>query len=96
MWHYEYALFNMNLDRAIQSFEVVCPGFPPNLSNIGFHAPPQHPGWAHDGTEGDLGYSSTPWTFTLNGPPPVPNSALELRNFCAKPKRQRDSVGHTV
>ena len=21
------------------------PGFPPNLSNIGFHAPPQHPGW---------------------------------------------------
>ena len=28
MWHYEYAIFNMNLDRAIQSFEVVLPGFP--------------------------------------------------------------------
>src|SRR5437870_6663209 len=66
----------MNLDRAVQSFEVVFPGFPPNLSNIGFHAPPQHPGWAHDGTEGDAGYSSTPWTFTLNGPPPFPNSAV--------------------
>jgi hypothetical protein len=76
MWHYEYAIFNMNLDRAVQSFEVVFPGFPPNLSNIGFHAPPQHPGWAHDGTEGDAGYSSTPWTFTLNGPPPFPNSAV--------------------
>jgi hypothetical protein len=76
VWHYDYAVFNMNLDRAIQSFEVVFPGFPPDLSNIGFHAPPQHPGWAHDGTEGDAGYSSTPWTFTLNGPPPLPNSAV--------------------
>jgi hypothetical protein len=76
VWHYDYAVFNMNLDRAIQSFEVVFPGFPPDLSNIGFHAPPQHPGWAHDGTEGDAGYSSTPWAFTLNGPPPFPNSAV--------------------
>jgi len=76
VWHYDYAVFNMNLDRAIQSFEVVFPGFPPDLSNIGFHAPPQHPGWAHDGTEGDAGYSSASWTFTLNGPPPFPNSAV--------------------
>jgi hypothetical protein len=51
----------MNLDRAIQSFSVpLGPGV--NLSNIGFHAPPQHPGWAHDGTQGDAGYSSTPWS----------------------------------
>jgi hypothetical protein len=76
VWHYEYAVFNMNLDRAIQSFEVVFPGFPPSLSEVGFHAPPQHPGWANDGTEGDAGYSSTPWTFTLNGPPPFANSAV--------------------
>lgn len=76
VWHYDYAVFNMNLDRAIQSFEVVFPGFPPDLSNIGFHAPPQHPGWAHDGTQGDAGYSSASWTFTLNGPPPFPNSAV--------------------
>jgi hypothetical protein len=60
VWHYEYALFNMNLDRAIQSFSVpLGPGV--NVSNIDFHAPPQHPGWAHDGTVGDAGYSSTPW-----------------------------------
>src|SRR5206468_5129853 len=34
------------------------------VSNIGFHAPPQHPGFAHDGTQGDAGYSSTPWNVT--------------------------------
>ena len=63
VWHYEYALFNMNLDRSIQSFSVpLGPGV--NVSNIGFHAPPQHPGWSHDGTQGDAGYSSTPWDVT--------------------------------
>src|SRR5262249_33374480 len=60
IWHYEYALFNMNLDRAIQSFSVpLGPGV--NVTNIDFHAPPQHPGWAHDGTQNDAGFSSTPW-----------------------------------
>jgi hypothetical protein len=63
VWHYEYALFNENLDRAIQSFSVpLGPGV--NVSNIGFHAPPQHPGWANDGTFNSQGYSSTPWTPT--------------------------------
>jgi hypothetical protein len=63
IWHYEYAVFNMNLDRAIQSFSVpLGPGV--NVSNIDFHAPPQHPGWAQDGTFNNLGYSSTPWTPT--------------------------------
>ncbi|MBO0694852.1 MAG: hypothetical protein J2P56_02005 [Verrucomicrobia bacterium] len=59
VWHYEYALFNMNLDRAIQSFSVPVTGA--NITNIDFHAPPQHPGWPHDGTVGDAGFSSTPW-----------------------------------
>src|SRR6266478_2967353 len=63
VWHYEYALYNQNLDRAIQSFSVpVGPGV--NISNIGFHAPLQHPGFLHDGTQGDAGYSSAPWTVT--------------------------------
>jgi hypothetical protein len=66
VWHYEYAIYNQNLDRAIQSFEVVFPLFPPGEFNVGFHAPPQHPGFPHDGTLGDAGYSSTPWTFTEN------------------------------
>ena len=63
VWHYEYALYNENLDRAIQSFSVpLGPGV--NISNIGFHAPPQEPGWANDGTFNNLGYSSAPWTVT--------------------------------
>jgi hypothetical protein len=63
VWHYEYALYNMNLDRAIQSFSVPV-GAGVNITNIGFHAPPQHPGWANDGTFNSEGYSSTPWAPT--------------------------------
>ena len=62
-YHYVYALYNQNLDRAIQSFSVpLGPGV--QVSKISFHAPPQHPGWAHDGTQGDAGYSSAAWTVT--------------------------------
>ena len=65
VWHYEYALYNENLDRAIQSFSV--PFGVANISNIGFHAPPQEPGWANDGTFNNQGYSSAPWTVTEGG-----------------------------
>jgi hypothetical protein len=63
VWHYEYAIYNRNIDRAIQSFSLPLNGSV-TLNNIGFHAPPQHPGWPADGTVGNLGYSSTPWTPT--------------------------------
>src|SRR6266496_4026529 len=63
VWHYEYALYNENLDRSIQSFSVpLGPGA--NISNIGFHGPPQEPGWANDGTFNNQGYSSQPWAVT--------------------------------
>ena len=63
VWHYEYALYNQNLDRSIQSFSVpIGPGV--TISNIGFHAPRQEPGWANDGTQGNTGFSSTPWNVT--------------------------------
>ncbi len=66
IYHYEYALYNQNLDRAIQSFSVpLGPGV--NISNIGFHAPLQHPGWANDGTFNSQGYSSTPWNVIQDG-----------------------------
>ncbi len=66
VWHYEYALYNQNLDRSIQSFSVpVGPGV--NISNIDFHAPIQHPGWANDGTFNNQGYSSTPWAVMQDG-----------------------------
>lgn len=63
VWHYEYAIFNENLDRAIQSFGIPV-GTGGTLSNIGFHAPPQHPGWTADGTVGNAGFSNSPWTPT--------------------------------
>jgi hypothetical protein len=66
VWHYEYAVYNQNLDRAIQSFGVPI-GNGVTISNIGFHAPPQHPGWSGDGTVGNTGFSSTPWTQTQTG-----------------------------
>jgi hypothetical protein len=63
VWHYEYAVYNENLDRALQAFTVpVGPGT--GVSNIGFHAPPQEPGFANDGTTGNTGYASTPWPST--------------------------------
>jgi len=64
VWHYEYAIYNENLDRAIQSFAVPMGR---RIRNIGFHAPPQEPGWANDGTVGNTGYSSTPWTSAVTG-----------------------------
>lgn len=66
VWHYEYAIYNQNIDRAIQSFGVPV-GSGGTLSNIGFHAPPQHPGWTFDGTVGNAGYSSAPWAQTQAG-----------------------------
>ena len=63
LWHYEYAIYNQNLDRAIQSFSLPA-GASVALSNVGFHAPPQQPGFTADGTVGNTGYSSTPWTMT--------------------------------
>src|SRR5207247_5402225 len=65
VWHYEYALYNQNLPRAIQSFSVPL-GSGVTVSNIAFHAPLNHPGFANDGTQGDQGYSNTPWTPNQN------------------------------
>lgn len=63
VYRYEYAIYNQNLDRSIQSFSVPV-GSGATVGNAGFHAPPQHPGWANDGTFNSAGYSSTPWTQT--------------------------------
>jgi len=61
VWHYEYAIHNQNLDRSIQSFSVPL-GQGITVSNIGFHAPPNHPGFPNDGTAGNAGFSNTAWT----------------------------------
>jgi hypothetical protein len=64
VWHYEYAIYNENLDRGIQSFALPTGRL---IRNTGFHAPPQELGWANDGTVGNTGYSSTPWTSVVAG-----------------------------
>ncbi|MFZ1218674.1 MAG: hypothetical protein WAO00_05235 [Chthoniobacterales bacterium] len=63
VWHYEYAIYNMNLDRAIQFFTVPL-GCGITVSNLGFHAPPNHPGFPNDGTQGNAGFSNAAWTAT--------------------------------
>jgi len=61
IWHYEYAIHNQNLDRSVQSFSVPL-GCGITVSNTGFHAPPNHPGFANDGTVGGAGFSNVAWT----------------------------------
>jgi hypothetical protein len=63
VWHYEYALYNENLDRAIQSFSVPL-GCGTTVTNLGFHAPLNHPGFPNDGTLGDAGFSNAAWSST--------------------------------
>src|SRR6478672_2129773 len=63
VYHYEYAIYNENLDRAIQSFSVPL-GCSIKLANVDFHAPPNHPGFPNDGTLGDAGFSNGPWAAT--------------------------------
>jgi len=63
VWHYEYAIYNQNMDRAIQSLSVPL-GNGITISNAGFHSPPQQPGNAADGTTGNAGFSNAAWAQT--------------------------------
>lgn len=54
LWNYEFALFNMNSDRSVGSFEVAVPDGT-QLSNIGFHDVDYHSGEP---------YTNTDWTST--------------------------------
>lgn len=60
VWHYEYAVYNMNLDRAIQALSIPV-GNGATISNVGFSAPPQQLAWTNDGTTNSTGFSNTPW-----------------------------------
>jgi len=54
MWHYEYALLNVDMDREVRSFSIPVP--PGTITeNIGFHAVRHH-------DEPD--YSNDPWTVS--------------------------------
>jgi hypothetical protein len=62
-WHYEYALFNQNLDRAIGLFRMPF-GDGAQVTNISFHAPRHEPGSPNDGTTGGSGLSNGAWTVS--------------------------------
>ncbi len=66
VWHYEYAVYNQNIDRGIRSFSIPL-GNGVTLTNTGFHAPPQQPGWTFDGTVGNTGFSSAAWAQSQAG-----------------------------
>ena len=61
VWHYEYAIYNQNLDRGIQSFSLPL-GCGITVNNLGFHAPLNSPAFANDGTQNSAGYSNAAWT----------------------------------
>ncbi len=54
-WHYEYAIFNLDSDRAGGSLSVPIPAGV-NVTNIGFKSPMYHSGEP---------YESAPWTATI-------------------------------
>ena len=91
VWHYEYAVYNETLDRGIQSFSVPL-GCGVTISNLGFHAPPQEPGWANDGTVSNSGFSEYPVDFGPN----FHRSDLAVGDVRAKPERECHSLGHIV
>lgn len=65
MWHYEYAVFNMNADRAAGSFSVPV-GADVTVNSIGFHDVDYHSGEPYDGTDwpGTEGAGSVTWATT--------------------------------
>jgi hypothetical protein len=62
MWHYEYALLNVDMNRKIQSFSVpIAPGKTPSPGSIGFHAVLSH----------NESYSNAAWTSEVTTNCPV-------------------------
>ncbi len=64
-WSYEYAVFNMNADRAVGSFSVPV-GNGVNATSIGFHDVDYHSGEIYDGTDwpGSEGAGAVTWATT--------------------------------
>lgn len=58
-FHYEYALYNMNMDASMGSLSIPVPDGV-TISNIGFHAVLNHPEEANTPT-----YSNDPWTSVV-------------------------------
>jgi hypothetical protein len=68
MWHYEYALFNRNSDRAIRSFSLPVAGVA-NITNIGFHDNNNNAGddWPVTLDAGTIRWSIPAYESNING-----------------------------
>ena len=66
MWHYEYAVYNMNSDRSGQSFFVPVPT-DVLVSNIGFHDVDYHSGDSDPNAPGTIRGTDWPGTRTADG-----------------------------
>jgi hypothetical protein len=64
VWHYEYALYNLNSNRSGQSFSVP---IPPDVSatNVGFHDAEYHSGDCDPNAPGTI--RNTDWVWTRDG-----------------------------
>ena len=72
VWHYEYALYNMNSDRGVGAFTVPVPNGA-NITNIGFHDVDYHSGETYDPTDwpgivsgATLTWATTPFAVNPN------------------------------
>lgn len=77
-WHYEYALFNMNLAAAIEHFAVPA-GPRVNITNAGFHAPAYHSGEPYDNSPWPAVRSGDELAWTVLAFPPAPANAAAIR-----------------
>ncbi len=79
VWRYEYAVYNQNIERAIRSFSIpVNAGV--TITQVGFYAPPQHPGSTFDGTVGNAGFSSQDWAQEQNSSALTWNAETFIQN----------------
>jgi hypothetical protein len=63
LYHYEYAVYNVNADRSGGSFSVpIAPGTV--VTNVGFHAPFYHSGEVYDNTAWNSSVGATAVTWT--------------------------------
>ena len=75
-WHYEYALYNHDMDRAIRTFNIPVDDAI-TVTDIGFRAPPSH----------DEVFSNDPWQATRSGDTLVWSTGTVLDNPPGNPLR---------
>ncbi len=65
MWHYEYAVHNLNSHRSARSFSIPLPSGA-NVTNVGFHDVDYHSGEPFDGTDWAVNIASDSITWSTD------------------------------